>query len=70
MKTDSVVNLLSIANNDLQAFEDKYKKQQQNVDHLESKALDKQVYNPKPAKYSDGLIITENLTNQKKYLTI
>ena len=40
MNTDSVVNLLSIANNDLHAFEDKYKKQQQNVNHLESKELD------------------------------
>ena len=40
MNTDSVVNLLSIANNDLHAFEDKYKKQQQNMNHLESKELD------------------------------
>ena len=40
MNTDSVVNLLSIANNDLHAFEDKYKKHQQNVNHLESKELD------------------------------
>ena len=40
MNTDSVVNLLSIANNDLHAFEDKYKKQQRNVNHLESKELD------------------------------
>jgi hypothetical protein len=40
MNTDSVVNLLSIANNDLHAFEDKYKKQQQNLNHLESKELD------------------------------
>jgi hypothetical protein len=40
MNTDSVVNLLSIANNDLHAFEDKYIKQQQNVNHLESKELE------------------------------
>ena len=31
---------LNIANNDLQAFEDKYKKLQKNVNYLESKALD------------------------------
>ena len=40
MNIDSVVNLLSIANNELPALEDKYKKQQQNVNHLESKELD------------------------------
>ena len=40
MNTDNVVNLLSIANNDLHTFEDKYKKQQQNVNHLESKELE------------------------------
>ena len=37
---EDVVNLLNIANNDLHAFEDKYKKQQRNVNHLESKELD------------------------------
>jgi exonuclease VII small subunit len=37
---EDVVNLLKIANNDLIALEDKYKKLQQNVNHLESKELD------------------------------
>ena len=40
MNTDSVVNLLSIANNDLPALENKYKKLQRNVNELESKELD------------------------------
>ena len=37
---EHVVSLLNIANNDLPALEDKYKKLQQNVNHLESKELD------------------------------
>ena len=37
---EHVVNLLNIANNDLPALEDKYKKLQRNVNHLESKELD------------------------------
>jgi hypothetical protein len=37
---EDVVNLLNIANNDLPALEDKYKKLQRNVNHLESKELD------------------------------
>ena len=40
MNTDSVVNLLNIANNDLPALEDRYKKLQRNVNDLESKELD------------------------------
>ena len=38
--TEHVVNLLNIANNDLPALENKYKKLQRNVNDLESKALD------------------------------
>ena len=37
---EDVVNLLNIANNDLPALEDKYKKLQRNVNDLESKELD------------------------------
>ena len=37
---EDVVNLLNIANNDLPALEDKYKKLQRNVNDLEFKALD------------------------------
>ena len=37
---EHVVNLLNIANNDLPALEDKYKKLQRNVNDLESKELD------------------------------
>ena len=40
MSTEHVVNLLEIANNDLPALENRYKKLQRNVDHLESKELD------------------------------
>ena len=40
MSAEHVVGLLNIANNDLQAFEDKYKKLQRNVNDLESKELD------------------------------
>ena len=35
-----LLSLLNIANNDLPALEDKYKKLQRNVNHLESKELD------------------------------
>ena len=37
---EDVVNLLNIANNDLPALEDRYKKLQRNVNDLESKELD------------------------------
>jgi hypothetical protein len=40
MSTEHVVNLLEIANNDLQPIEHRYRKLQRNVDYLESKALD------------------------------
>jgi predicted transcriptional regulator len=40
MSVEHVVNLLSIANNDLSALENRYKRLQENVDHLESKELD------------------------------
>lgn len=40
MSAEYVVNLLKISNNDLPALENKYKKLQENVDHLESKELD------------------------------
>jgi hypothetical protein len=40
MSTDYVMKLLEIANNNLPALEDKYKKLQQNVNHLESRELD------------------------------
>ena len=37
---EDVVNLLNIANNDLPAIEDRYRKLQRNVNDLESKSLD------------------------------
>ena len=40
MSTEHVVNLLEIANNDLQSVERRYQKLQRNVNYLESKALD------------------------------
>jgi hypothetical protein len=40
MSTEHVVNLLEIANNDLQSIEHRYRKLQRNVDYLESRALD------------------------------
>ena len=40
MSTEHVVNLLEIANNDLQSIEHRYRKLQRNVNYLESKALD------------------------------
>jgi exonuclease VII small subunit len=40
MSAEYVVKLLKISNNDLPALESKYKKLQENVDHLESKELD------------------------------
>ena len=40
MSTEHVVNLLEIANNDLQSIEHRYQKLQRNVNDLESKALD------------------------------
>ena len=40
MTTDHVTNLLEIANNNLPVIEHRYRKLQNNVDYLESKALD------------------------------
>src|SRR5215207_6048653 len=40
MNPRQIINLLQMANNDLQSVEHKYKKLQQNVNHLESKELD------------------------------
>ena len=40
MNAEHIVNLLQIANNDLPALENKYKKLQRNVNDLESKELD------------------------------
>ena len=40
MSTEHVVNLLEIANNDLQSVERRYQKLHRNVNYLESKALD------------------------------
>jgi hypothetical protein len=40
MSAEYVVNLLKISDNDLPALESKFKKLQENVDHLESKELD------------------------------
>jgi hypothetical protein len=40
MSTEHVVNLLEIANNDLQSIEQRYRKLQRNVNDLESRSLD------------------------------
>jgi predicted RNase H-like nuclease (RuvC/YqgF family) len=40
MSTRQIINLLRIANNDLRSVEQRYKKLQSNVDHLESRELD------------------------------
>ena len=40
MNHEHVINLLEIANNDLQSVEQRYKKLQRNVNYLESKTLD------------------------------
>jgi hypothetical protein len=40
MSTEHVINLLEIANNDLQSVEHRYQKLQRNVNYLESRALD------------------------------
>ena len=40
MDTQQIINLLQIANNDLQSVEQRYKKLQSNVNHLESRELD------------------------------
>ena len=43
MSTEHVVNLLQIANNDLQSVERRYQKLQRNVNHLESRELDESI---------------------------
>ena len=40
MNPRQIINLLQIANNDLQSVKQRYKKLQRNVDHLESRELD------------------------------
>ena len=40
MNTEHIVNLLEIANNDLQAVERRYQKLQRNLNDLESRLLD------------------------------
>jgi hypothetical protein len=40
MNSQQIINLLQMANNDLQSVKQKYKKLQQNVNHLESRELD------------------------------
>ncbi|HEU4822299.1 MAG TPA: hypothetical protein VFS97_02635 [Nitrososphaeraceae archaeon] len=44
MNPQQTINLLQIANNDLQSVEQRYKKLQQNVNHLEPRELDLSIH--------------------------